>query len=106
MDVGNADRLNLAEFTIGDHLASLPYEWITGVVVRDGEDDTGLVDDVGKLLGLGKVECERLVADDVEAGFRGGFGDFEVSVVRRCDRDKVDSLAGRKSFFAFEQFLI
>jgi len=36
--------------------------------VRHGEDDAGFLDDLGQLLGLGQVEGERLVAQDVEAG--------------------------------------
>ena len=90
LDVAGADGVDLAEFTGADHVAGLADERIAGVVVRDGEDNAGLLHHLGQFLGLRQVECQWLVADDVEAGLGEGFGDFEVGVVRRGDGDEIE----------------
>jgi len=49
---------------------------------------------------------ERFVADHIETSINGRLGDFEVSVVGRCDRNKIHALIfGQRKFF-FDQFLI
>src|SRR5262249_55214587 len=68
LQVRSTDGVDLAQLARQDHVARLAYERIAGVVVRDGEDDAGLLDDPGQFLSLGEVKGHRLVADDVEAG--------------------------------------
>src|SRR5439155_8464339 len=48
----------------------------------------------GQLLGLGQVEGERLVAQDVEAGLGERPGDLEVHVVGGGDGGEVDAPVG------------
>ena len=106
LDILDAHGVDLAQFAPQDHLTGLPHEGIAGVVVRHGEHDTGTVDDFGQPLGLGQVESERLVANDVEAGLDGRLGDLEMRVVRRGNRKEIDPLLGRQSLFLVDQFAI
>jgi len=103
LDVKGADGVDLAELAGEDHLAGLANERVAGVVVRDAEDDAGLVDDLRQLLRLGEIERQRLVADDIEARLGDRLRDLEVRVVRRRDRDEVDSLVGRQLEFRGDQ---
>ena len=49
-----------------------------------------LVGDVAHLAGVGQRQRERLFAQHVFAGARGGDGDFAVDVIRRGDDHRVD----------------
>ena len=46
LDVEGADGVDLAQLAGQDHLAGLADQRVAGVVVRDGEDDAGLLDDL------------------------------------------------------------
>ena len=82
----------LAEFAGGDHFASLANDGIAGVVMREAENFAGFFDELRESFGVFDGGGERLVADDVEAGFEEGFRGAEVEMIRRDDGDDVDAI--------------
>ncbi len=52
-----------------------------------------------------KSNVSGLSQIDIEAGFDGRLGDFEMRVIRRGDGDEIDPLVGRQCFFFLDQFL-
>ena len=83
---------DVAELALRDHLARLPHHRIGGVVVGQHEHLAGLLDQRRELLGIGEVGGQRLVADDVDAGFEKRLGRRIVHVVRRHDRHRLDAV--------------
>ena len=75
-----------------NHLTRLPNQRISGVVVRDDEHHARFFDRLHKVFGLGEIECQRFVADDVEAAFDGRFGNLIMCVVRCGNGDKIDAI--------------
>ena len=49
----------------------------------------GLRDYFAQFARLGKIEGNRLVADNVEAGFQKGFGYIKVEVILNNNSDKI-----------------
>ena len=94
LNIERPHRLNLAQLSRLDHLPGLADQRVAGVVVRHGEDRAALLDQFVKLFGLGQVEGEWLVADDIKPGFQCRLGNGEVSVVRGRDGHEVDPLVG------------
>lgn len=106
LNVLSAEGLDFAEFPFGDHFAGLSYERIAGVVVGQGEDESFFGNNFLELFGLGEVKGHRFIADDVEAGFESGLGDFEVSVIGSGDRNEVDPFVGGELGFRGQHFLV
>ena len=76
------------------------------MVAWHGEYDARLVDCRRQVFGLLQVEREGLVANDVEAAFDRGLGDFVVRVVRRRDGDEVDAVVQGPLRLAGDHLLI
>ena len=90
LDVRRADRVDLSQLAGQDHVPRLAHEGVAGVVMRESENDAGSLDDPGQLLRLRQVERHRLVAHDVQAGFRRGlrqFGGVVGAFARDVDND-------------------
>ena len=66
------DHAELAELAGGDHLARLPDHRIAGVVVGQAEDSPVRSDRLARGQRVVERGGERLVADDVDAGFEEG----------------------------------
>ena len=80
----------------GPHeLAGLLHHGIAGVVMGEHEDLSRPPHDGAQAPGLGEAEGDRLVADDIEAGFEEAPGDRKVLVVGRDDDDEVEAPVGR-----------
>ena len=86
--------------------ARVADERVARVVVRHGEDEAGLLDQLHQLLGLGEAVGHRLVADDVKTGIEKSLGDREVGDVGRDDADEIDALVGRKLRFRRRHLLV
>src|ERR1700682_6154051 len=61
------DETDGAELAGTDHLPGLPHHRIAGVIVRDGEHETGASREAQEIEGVVEPGGERLVADDVDA---------------------------------------
>ena len=90
LDVFDIDEAQLAEQAGGDHGAGLPDHRIAGIGVGDGEEPAGAAPGFDQILGLLDRHRQRLVADDVEAGFHEGFRRAVMNIVRGDDGDDVD----------------
>ncbi len=88
--VFDEDLVDLAELAGADHRAGFLDHRITGVVMRQGEDEPALLGERAELLGLGERVGERLLADDVDAGLEEGLGHGVMHVVAREERQRVD----------------
>ena len=95
-------KSDLAEIAIRDHCAGLPHQRIARVVVGDREDLAGLLDQRLQLLGLDNARRQRLVADDMDAGFQEDFRDGAMQMVRRHDRDDLDTIRTRRFRFCHQ----
>src|SRR5689334_18896746 len=58
------DDSYIAEFAVRDHLTRMADHWITGIVMRQHEESGALIGDLLELLGISKIGCQRLIADD------------------------------------------
>src|SRR5579863_6945714 len=72
---------NRADFASGDHFLRLTNHGIARVVVRKAKDEAGALDDLGESHGVCNGGGERLIADDVNAGFEEGFCGSEMHVI-------------------------
>lgn len=105
LNVIRTDCLDLAEFSTQNHFASLSHQGVPRVIVRDGEDGTGLFDQLGEFFGLSQIERHRLVTNDVEARIESRFGRCEVSVIGGGNRHEINSFIRRQCGFFFTQLV-
>ena len=95
LDVLDLDELHGPEEAVGNHRPRLADHRVPGVVVRQAEDETGVLDRGEHVDGFGERVGDRLVADDVEAVPQRPDRVRVMAVVRRHDRDDVGAvLAG------------
>ena len=78
------------KITRGDHLLGLRYGGNATVIVADHVDHARLLYGLEHGAGFLDRHGERLFAEDMLAGLRGGDGDFSVGIIRRVDVDDVD----------------
>lgn len=88
--VGGAHLVHPADRPGVDQLLGLRDGRQEQLVVGAHEGDTGLLDGGGDLHGLLRCQAERLLAQDVLAGARGGDDRVLVQVMRQADVDGVD----------------
>ena len=90
------DDTDLAEQAVLHPLPGLPHHRIAGVVVGDGEDAPVLRGQRFEAARFLDRRCQRLVADDVDAGLQERLGHRRVQMVRRDDGDRLDAVAARR----------
>ena len=73
-----------AQFAGGEELPRVPHHRVAGVVVRQSEHESRLLDDLDEFPRLIECERHRLIADDMDSGFEERFGNAEVRRVG-CD---------------------
>ena len=74
LGIFDLDQPDFAEIARLDHFARAPHQGIAGVIMRDRENQAGLVGGRLEFLRLGERSRQRLVADDVNAGLQKGVG--------------------------------
>ena len=89
-----------------EQFARVADQRMAGVVVRDREDEAGLLDELHQFLGLVQAVGHRLVADDVKAGIEECLGDREMRDVGRDDADEIDALVSRQLRFRCRHLLV
>ena len=92
LDVLDLDQLDHSEQAIGHHRFRLADHRVAGVVVREAEDETRVLDGGEHVDGLGEGVGDRLVADHVEAVTECRDRVRVMAVVRRHDRDDVGAV--------------
>ena len=85
----NADRPQLAD---RNHLARLPHQRVTRVVVREAEHETAAPHGLHEVERVPHGRGHRLVTDHVYAPVEKGAGDGVMTVVRRDDADDLDAV--------------
>ncbi len=96
LQVGAVDAADVAELAGGDQLARVADDGVVAVDERDRDEAAGVGGVARELLGLGAVERDRLLADDVLAVLERELGQRRVQVVRRADVQHVDVVGGRQ----------
>jgi hypothetical protein len=94
LQVPPAEVADVAEITGVDDLAGEPHGRDEAVVERAQVSDTGRRDGPPDLVALGRVAAERLLADDVLPGLRGGDRRLRVDAVRPAVVEEPDRLVG------------
>ena len=79
-----------ADRAVGDQVAHVAHRRHEAVGERRHVTHVVLIGDVAHLARIGQRQRERLFAQHVFAGARGGDGDFAVDVIRRGDDHRVD----------------
>src|SRR5689334_9790547 len=68
LDVIRAERLNLSQLTVENHLPRVADERVARVIVRQREYGPRFLNQLLQLFRLFQIERHRLVADDIESG--------------------------------------
>src|SRR6516165_1829062 len=103
LDVLDLDEPDRAERALGDELPRVPGHRIRGIRMRDREETLAATHACGEVAGFSASLRDRLVADHVETGFERRSREAVVRVVRRHDRDRLDTVGA--TTFALEHFL-
>ena len=74
------------------HLARLADHRISGVVVGQAEDQASTLDDLRQVQRVFQSRGQRLIADDVNSGFKKSFGGSVMQIVGRDDADNLDAV--------------
>ena len=81
------DNADLPEHTLRDHLPRLLNHLVPGVAVGNANYFVLLFAQRQQLAGLGGGKAQRFFADNVQPRFQRCFGDREMGIVRRSDRN-------------------
>lgn len=96
LDVSAVHRHDAAEFARCHHFARLPRHGVTGVVQCDEEAALLGFRQRHQRLSFGKRRRQRLVADDVDAGFQKSSGDRRTQMGGRDDDHRLDAVRPRR----------
>ena len=99
------DHADVAQHPLPHHCGHLVDQRVAGEAICDPYDNAPVFGQGRDLLALLHGEEERLLADDVKAGFKASFGDLVVSEVRCRDGDNLNPV-GRAFPFLGNQGLV
>ena len=92
LDIDRVDDTDRTEFARRHHRAGLPDHRVAGVIVGEHEELPRAGRDGREIARLRERRRQRLVADDVEAGFEERLRDRKMQVVGRDDRHRFDAV--------------
>ena len=74
-------------------MAGLFDHGVTGIIVRQGKYNPGLIDDIYQVFGFLQRVGHGFVADDIDSGIGKGLGNRKMHEIRRDNRDEINAIA-------------